>query len=129
MVNEERNETKIDESDSRLEDGRDFALVSTRMCASKAITIAREVVLNAMSETLVLVSTQAADLIDILHHGIVVKIHAYKTAKHIMTFTRSTFLHPNAAFRKVDPSLCKHKTVGEVANAPKTIEKIEDESL
>lgn len=69
MVYEARNEAKSDKLDSRLEGGRDFALFLTPIrCEFRATTIARLVVLKAMGEAPVLVSTQAADLVEVVCH-------------------------------------------------------------
>lgn len=85
MVHEINSEADKNASDIRQSNYQDLApLVTPTTCDRKYITVTRQVALKEIHETLVLVSTQAAGLIEIIPHENVAKTHACVTAKGIV---------------------------------------------
>lgn len=81
--------------------------------------VTRQVLLEAMCETLVIVSAQVEGLIKVLRHEKGAKNHACMTAKGIIYFYSGRLINITIEnFGKVDVSLPKHQKFGEVANAP-----------
>lgn len=85
----------------------------------KLATAGRQVALELMYETPVLVSAQAAGLIEVVSHEKVYKTSPCMTAKSIMDVYRgSPFYNDIETFGSDDFTLHKHQKVGEAANVP-----------
>lgn len=90
MIQETQRETeKKEASDIRQSNTEDLPLlVTTTESDPKQITVARWVVLKTKCETSVLVSTQAAGLIEVVIHESAAKIHAYMAKRKLWTCTQ-----------------------------------------
>lgn len=107
---------------------QDSALFVTPMKSEpKNIAVARQVVLKALCETLILVFTNGAGLIEVLLHPNVVKSRACMTAKGTTEVYRGCPSYITIAiFDMLDGHLSKHERVDEVKNTPKEIVHIKD---
>lgn len=84
----------------------------------KCITNARQVVLNVMCKTSVLVCTQLLGLVEVVSHENIAKMEAWMTAEGMMVVYRVRFFHiTKTNLSKVNVHLRKHRKAGEVADA------------
>lgn len=103
-------------------------LVTSTWCDPMYITAVRDVVLEAMCETPVLVSAQTADIIKVLLHENVSKHHVRMTPQCILQVQLvCSFYITVANFGIIDASQIKHDKVAGVAEAPREIFYVEEE--
>lgn len=103
-------------------------LMSRTRCEPKYITIAQQNILNARCKPPVLVSAQAADLVQVAPHKNLVKMYVFMTArKFIDVYEDHPFYIIVANFSKVDVDVLNNKTVLEVADAPVRIGYVTNE--
>lgn len=83
-------------------------MVTTVRCKPRSITAARQVVLKAMCEMPDLVSTQVADLTELITLEYVAKLHACMTGKDIIhIYPRHLFMLPSQILAWL---ICTHIT-------------------
>lgn len=129
MVNNGKCEAEVNTSDIGQINDQDLTpLVKPTCNEPRCITAARQVVLKAICETSVLVSTQALGLLQVATRKNVDKTPVCTTARGIMgVYPRRLIYITISNFGKVDVHLQKHQTVGEVTNAPVRMGHIDKE--
>lgn len=104
IVYKARSEPEIEKLDSHQNVESDLALLVTASGGEpKYITVVRQVVLRAVCETPVIVSTQVACILEVILHRSVANNHLRKMAKGIMYIYRppSPFLYDRRKFWQV----------------------------
>lgn len=102
-------------------------LVTPTESKQRPITAAQQVVLKAIGKTSVLVSAQAADLVEVLSYNTVAQNRACMKRKRIMdVYPGCSSYITIVKFGKVDVYLPKNQKVGEVLNALSKIAQIKD---
>lgn len=111
---------KKEASDIRNFNAEDLdLLVALTVSKLESITVACEVILKAVWETSVLVSTWAAVLVEVIHHDNTASNYACMTEKKNMNVYPGQLFNKNIAnFGKVDVHLPKHQKFGEVGKVP-----------
>lgn len=126
MVHENRSARKKNMSDIRQYNTRDLETsVSPVESDTETITVAGQVLLKAICETTLLISTRASGLLKAIFNESVARAHAYITATRVMdVHFWSTFHVPIAFHGGVNFNLVKHRKAHEVIYAPDKIVRI-----